>query len=366
MKINFDLNVLLYLAAMSLGLFSAILLLTAAKNKTANRLLAYLILAITGWLVDAFFRASGIYNQNANLYFLPIYYSFAFGPLLYFYVQAITNSAFRFKYIYLLHFIPVTIQALFYWIVTFKSYQYKYHIWFSLHQPYTYRIEYDGTWLSLVIYLILSIIYFNHYHSWLKDNYSNVSKKMLNWLKIALVVLVLVCITWVFEAYLRDFRNTYYQFDISTNLLCGVIYCIGIIGVQQTSITLNYEPINKEVKPASASFIADEHIARKIDDAMVKDKLYLNPELSLADLANHLSLPAKVVSANINAAFDKPFNTYVNAYRVEEIKQRLKSTDIEKFTLLGIAFESGFNSKTSFNRIFKDFTGKSPSDFIKK
>ncbi len=365
MKINFDINVACYLVAISIGIYTSILLFVSQKNRLANKILAFLLLAIVGWVFDAFFRATGIYQQKPSWYFLPIYYSFTFGPLLYLYVKAITNQAFVFGAKQWLHFIPVLLQAIFYWVVTFQSYQTKYFIWFNIHQPYTYRIEYDGTWLSLVIYLLLAFSYFKKYQSWVLNNYSNIGKKLLNWLKFSLITLILVCLAWLFEAFLRDFKNTYYQFDISTNLLCVIIFCIAIIGMQQATneVVFTAEALNT---PITTSAEADIEVMNLIEMAMREDKLYLHPELTLLDLAKHLQLPSKTVSYNINAASGKPFNTYVNNFRVEEVKARLNTTDLEKFTLLGIAFESGFNSKTSFNRIFKEFTGSSPSDFIKK
>ena len=366
MKIDFGIYPICYFAAVVLGLFSSALLLFSPKNKQANRLLGLLLLAITGWVLDAFFRVSNLYAQNAHLYFLPIYYSFAFGPLLWFYVQAITNSSFRFRLRYLLHFIPVFAQALFYWIVVFQSYSAKYYIWFNVHMPYTYRVEYDGTWLSLVIYLILSLLIVRDYQKWLNNNYSDVTRKMLNWLKVCLFLLILICICWLFEAFLRDTKNLYYKYDFSTGLLCLVVYILGAYSYRQSSLQLSYAPHTEVVAIPTAAVTPDDTIMARVALAMQKDKLYLNAELTLAELAKHLNLPGKIVSANINASFGKPFNTYINSFRVEEIKRRLAGIDAEKLTLLGIAYECGFNSKTSFNRIFKEFTGLSPSEYLKR
>ncbi len=365
MKINFDLNVIVYFAAISVGIYTSLLLWFSSKNRFANKVLSVLILSISGWVIDAFLRTSGIYRQYPSLYFLPIYYSFSFGPLIFLYVRSITNKEFKFSRFELLHFIPLLIQSSFYLFACFQSYQFKYDLWFRVHQPYTYRIEYDGTWLSLVIYIILSFRYFTKYQSWLANNYSNLSRKLLNWLKFSLLTLILVCIAWLFEAFLRDFRNTYYQYDFSTNLLCIVIYCMAVLGMQEADTLVEFKVENIADKPGLVNK-PDEAVIQLIDQAMTRHQLYLNPELTLAELADFLNLPAKTISYNINAGFNKPFNTYVNAFRVEEVKRRLLTADLGKFTLLGIALDSGFNSKTSFNRIFKEFTGSSPSDFIKK
>ncbi len=366
MKINFSLEVVLYLTAITLGLFSAITLLFSQKNKLANILLALLILSISGWILDAFFRVSGLYRQNPHLYFLPIYYSLGFGPLIYFYVQSLTLKNFRFQPKDFLHFLPVLIQAIFYLIISTKDYQTKYHVWFEIHQPYTYRIEYDGTWLSLVIYLILSLIYLHRYRTWIKNSYSNIFSKMLNWLYILLILQVFVCLSWLVEAILRDFRNTYYQYDFSTNLLSATVYCMGILGILQSNVEANYsdELFSKSKKLPHQNL--DLTLIRQIEELMLEQKPYLNPDLTLADFSQAFGQPPKTISYQINQHFQKPFNTFVNTYRVEEVKRRLAGKDLEKLTLLGIAYESGFNSKTTFNRIFKEFTGLSPTEFLKK
>lgn len=365
MKIIVGLYSISYFIAVVLGVFSSVLLIFSRRNRFANKLLGMMVLAITGWLFDAFLRVSGLYTQNADLYFLPIYYSFAFGPLLYLYVRAITNSCFKFKPIHLLHFIPVLIQALFYWIVVFHDYAFKYKVWFNLHLPYTYRIEYDGTWLSLVIYLICAELVVKNYQQRLKDNYSDVSQKTLNWLKICLLLMIITCVCWLFEAILRDAKNIYYKYDFSSDLLAVLVLILSVLSYRQANTDVMFSPEDL-AEPARSIASADQSVIQRIETAMAEGKLYLNPELSLAELARYINLPAKTVSLNINAAFNKPFNTYVNTWRVSEVKRRLGTTDAEKFTLLSIAYESGFNSKTSFNRTFKEITGSTPSKFIGK
>ena len=92
---------------------------------------------------------------------------------------------------------------------------------------------------------------------------------------------------------------------------------------------------------------------------------YLEPELTLSDLATRLKTNVSVVSMVINTAFAKNFNDYINEQRVNAFQQRAKSTDWAHLTLLGIAFDSGFNSKTTFNRAFKKHTGLSPTEWMR-
>ena len=89
--------VVLLFAVIAQAVFAAGLLWLARTNRLPNRLLALLMLAIALWLLDGFFRVANIYDQNPDWYFAPIYYSFAFGPLLYFYVRSLVNHDFRWE-----------------------------------------------------------------------------------------------------------------------------------------------------------------------------------------------------------------------------------------------------------------------------
>ncbi len=143
--ITFNGLVILFGAMIIIGLFAASVLFLRKENRLANRVLACFLIASSLWLIHSFMNIAGIFAQNANAYFNPIYYSFAFGPLIYFYVRSITNSSFKFKWIHVIHFIPVVMQASLYWFLAFQDYSYKRWYWENVHLPYTYRIEFNGT-----------------------------------------------------------------------------------------------------------------------------------------------------------------------------------------------------------------------------
>ena len=360
MQIRFDLTVLLLIVIISQSLFASGMLMFSKRNRLSSGLLAILIFIITLWLCDNFLRIAFIYRQWPNLYFLPIFYSFAFGPLLYFYVKSITNSHFRFKSKDILHFIPVIIQAALYFYLSTKPYDFKNWFWQDIHAPYTYRIEFDGTWISLTIYLILSFNLIRGYQKWIVNNFSEVSKIRLNWLKILLVILLVLCIQWPIEIVLRDFFNLYFEYDYSILMLGVIALVFGIGGLRQANlIAINYS--RPEMDKELPNFVADPLVMEKILSAMTAAKLYLNPTLNLVEFSKAIQVNSKVVSKHINAGLEKSFNDFVNEYRVGEVKRRLKTDDIKRMTILAIAYECGFNSKTSFHRIFKDYTGSAPS-----
>jgi AraC-like DNA-binding protein len=367
MQIQFSVEVLLSLFIINVGFFSAGLLWFWPRNRPANRLLAGLMAAISAWQIDGFFRLSGLYGQSADLYFLPIFYSLAFGPLIYFYVKSLTNSAFRIGWAQVWHFVPVMIQAGLYMFLSSQPYDFRNWFWVNVHEPVTYRIEFDGTLLSLLVYLGLSLRLLRQYGRYVQENFSETSQLTLRWLQILLLLLVIVTAQWAVETVLRDGYNIFYRFDYSHELLGLLLLVLGTAGLQQgnlTQVQFTGEPVPMpETATAKPAADIDPAWIDRVRRAMDVDKLYLNPTLTLNELAQHVGLNPKVVSQVINAGIGQSFNDFVNEYRVGEVKQRLRTDDLGRFTLLGIALESGFNSKTTFNRIFRQHTGQSPSAF---
>jgi YesN/AraC family two-component response regulator len=96
---------------------------------------------------------------------------------------------------------------------------------------------------------------------------------------------------------------------------------------------------------------------------MEKEKLYQEPELTLQQLAGKLEVPNYQVSQAMNEGLKKNFYDLVNGYRVEEAKRLLTDEKNKNFTILSVGFEAGFNSKTTFNTVFKKFTGLTPTAF---
>lgn len=351
---------ILLLLIISQSLLASGLLSFAKDNRRSNRLLAILILLLSLWLFDDLLRIGRIYRQQPNLYFLPIFYSFAFGPLIWLYVQSLTHDGFRLRTKHLWHFIPAILQGSLYWCLTFTSYHTKAWYWEHIHQPYTYRVEFDGTWLSLIIYGFLSFRLVADYQRWVKNNFSEISGIRLNWLKTILAALLVLCVQWLVEIVMRDGFNFYFNYDFTVQLLGVLLLILAIGGLRQSSLKgIQYEQPTVEKE----AFVPDSKVLQAITTAMEQDHLYLNPTLTLAELSAQLKLNSRVVSRHINACFEQSFSDYVNSYRVVAVKQRIDAGDLQKFTLLAIAMDCGFNPKTSFNRTFKELTGITPSDY---
>ncbi|MGI4736835.1 MAG: helix-turn-helix domain-containing protein [Janthinobacterium lividum] len=389
MQLAFTPVVVVLFAVVAQAVLAAGLLWWARCNQLPNRFLALLMLAIALWLLDGFFRVSGLYRQEPGLYFSPIYYSLAFGPLLYFYVRGLIEADFRWSWRHCgWHFAPVLVQAALYWWLRTQSYDFRNWFWQHVHRPYTYRLEFIGTWVSLTGYLLLSLRRLRQYQRWLADNFSDILALRLLWLRWLLVLLAVVSAQWLIELGLRELFGLYYRYDYSTELLGGVVFIIGLVGLRQAdrpavraaeadlsspelpaptpapaTAPAPAAPAAGRSSPALAAPPVDAAVAERIRRALEDEQLYLNPVLSLAEVAAHTGLAPKLISYTINAGLGRSFNDVVNGLRVAEVQRRLAQPDARRFTLLGIALESGFNSKTTFNRIFKQLTGTAPRDY---
>ncbi|MCB0707717.1 MAG: helix-turn-helix transcriptional regulator [Saprospiraceae bacterium] len=364
-SIALTLPVVLLAALIAQGVFAFLVLIFASSNKQANRFLALLLLSFSLWLVDSFYKASGLYGQLPNAYFQPIYYSFAFGPLIYFYVKSLTSESFRFQRKDWLHFIPVIIQAAFYWFLTSRNYEFKRWVWFEIHRPYTDRIEFDGTLLSLSIYLIFSIRLLFKYQSWLQNNFSEFSRISLHWLKITLSAMLVICIFWAIDVTLRDVFDVYRAHNFSEISMGFAILLLAFGGMQQGRIA-NIHFAERQQKNPETREVPDPVLLDQIIRRMEQQKDFLNPTLSLQEFAEALQLPARLVSTQINQGLHKSFVDFVNQYRVEEVQSKIQLGALDQYTLLALALDSGFNSKSTFNRVFKKQTGISPSEYINR
>jgi len=145
--------------------------------------------------------------------------------------------------------------------------------------------------------------------------------------------------------------NTHQILLLSENLNCTI---------EESTIDIDFETFSEN---NSAEI---ELWKSKIETLIEEDTLYKNPELTLSEVAKKLETNVSVISRMINQGFKMNFNDFINNYRIEEVKKAFDKGKHKKTTLLGIAFDCGFNSKATFNRAFKKNTGISPKEYLKK
>jgi AraC-like DNA-binding protein len=177
---------------------------------------------------------------------------------------------------------------------------------------------------------------------------------------------------------LSDYFDSYRLFS---QILFVLFYCyLGYNGLFQSKIfipELNNEykvDFKKEenqsnlVVKESQIFSSEDTsaIKNKLRDLMIKEKLYKNAKLTLRDLAIQMEMSNSTLSSFINTQLNTNFQNFINSFRIEEFKEKIKNREQDKYTLLSIATSCGFNSKPTFNRVFKQFEGCTPSEYVKR
>src|SRR5690554_4620443 len=224
-----------------------------------------------------------------------------------------------------------------------------------------------------VFYVSLSFLTIRKHQIKIKLFSSNTEDIDLNWLEYIIMVILGIVI----------FYTLYHLFfnPISLNLFINciflaAIYFVGYHSLKQKEIypieeNQRNELISLEEEGTSYSkkkITSDEEllsIKNRLEEIMQSQKPYLESDLNLIKLAQLLSVSTHQLSYVINTGFNKNFFQYINEYRVEKAKELLSDNTNDNLSILGIAFESGFNSKTSFNTTFKKMTGQTPSEFKK-
>lgn len=326
------------LAAIFVGLtFSLLLWFTKSINRSANRFLALAMLSMVLWM-------AGVAGDNAGL---CACFPMALGPFIYFYVRKLTLPDNKFNRADLLHFFPILSGLA------------------GSAFPEIRVVIYIVAFISVLLYLFMSSRLIESYYRQLKFN--EVSDRYRNQMRWLLRLLKVFCFLWLLwlPYIITDhfyFRNrlgieAYYPLFL---LLSGTMIWIAatVHSKPGAPAILDSSPAPRIPVPAAL-----KQKAVWLREAMESKCYYRDAELSLGSLAEKLGLTVHELSRIINVALKKNFNDLINEYRVADVIRRMHDPAFAHITLLGIALDSGFNSKSSFNRIFKEMTGKSPIEY---
>jgi AraC-like DNA-binding protein len=336
-------------------------------NVIANRWLAFFFFAV------ACAVASPVVTDDTVVRFIE-FSRFAMAPALYLSVLYFTSPGKRFKSIDLLHFIPFLLFAIFAVIpiipASFKDTLAQWVMQIThIHPGF---LVFMSVKLQAVIYWTLSWLRLRQHEKNVKLFASAISPIDLWWLRYLLVGLAMMLVLWLNQV----------LFDISFIITItpfgylAAVYFVAYFSLRQGEIFAFNQQAMVEIKEiiheekekpiARQSRLSDvdfETAKQKLEQLMTVDKLFLNSTLGLPELAAKMNASSHQVSYLINEGYGENFFQFINRYRVEEAKRLLTSEMHRHFNMLGIAFESGFNSKTTFNTTFKKVTGFSPSEY---
>ncbi|WP_208864629.1 helix-turn-helix domain-containing protein [Mucilaginibacter gossypiicola] len=365
---TYSLHITLYdvafLAAIFTGLtFSLLLWFTKNINFIANRFLAIAVLIIVLWMAWVLGNSIGLDVYVPHWSRLPFRFSLALGPFIYFYVLKITQPGYKLRLTDLLHFIPLLLQqCILAWGIGDNI---------SVATYYTPIFRQLGlilnmaAFISVLTYLYISFRLIESYYQQLKfNNVNDRYRNQMRWLSRLIRAFGLLWLLWLpYTA--TDYFYFHYQLGMQAYyplylLLAGMMIWIAATAHSKpgSSVMVQASPVFKT--PVSAELRQKGAWLRKVIEA---NRYYEDAELNLTSLAEKLGLTVHELSRIINVALKKNFNDFINEYRVAEVICKMLDPAFAHITLLGIALESGFNSKSSFNRIFKQLTGKSPAEY---
>lgn len=354
--------ILLAIGALQGILYGYVLWNTKTIHQKANRFLAAILFFFSYRLLAEILHFFGLGRYDTWYYFL-LEFNWIYGALIYFFVRNYVQPKFQFQRKDWVHFIPVAIEIVwsfyiksqnFYWDGTRESLTWLgywgYVAW--MHYPTMYIIS----GMLLIFYTRKSLAILKHPEE--TKGYKLIPEK-IQWIKrvvysLGIFAAIFTLVT-VVDFLFFDYAFNFFGYPIFI-IMAILTYWLGLEGFsrrKEVAFKIIDIPTEKEHHQL-------QEIAGKIRLAMDAQKLYKNPELNLNSLAKSIDVKPYLVTKTLAIIFDSKFSDYINKQRFEALKLLLENPENEKFTLLSLAFEAGFNSKASFNRTVKRITNKSP------
>ncbi|MEO1053463.1 MAG: helix-turn-helix transcriptional regulator [Bacteroidota bacterium] len=359
------------------GEFLAIFLFTSAKgNRRANRLLAFHILLFSTIIfVPEFLKQ--FYTEVPHLINTSFPLLFLFGPSLWFYSRFLIGERTRFKWVDALHLIPFL--ACVAYLLPFYLLAPEAKITFfqgmlSQGLSLAFKVGWALECVHVFAYLIATYYLLYKHDFRLKDLFSNIKNINFSWLRYLVLghemiwtTYFVLLIIYVVNDSLVLYGPYHYVFGFA---MSAFVYGIGYIGWKQPEFFASNMTVGADIPSVDHKYLRSgllpNEAARYEKELMayvLSKKPYKNSNLSLKDLSQAVSIPTNHLSQVLNERVGMNFYDFVNYHRIEEAKQLLSDSDKADFTILEVAYESGFNSKSTFNTAFKKHTKMTPSQF---
>ena len=345
------------------------LLFQSGSKSLSNKLLAAFLMAKA--LCISAFLAFRLYDVTLQFFPHAFYFgssfTIAWGPLLFLYIKSITISGNKLTAIDYLHFTPFLVHLL-YLSITFHihSVETKREIiesgnLFSAEMQDTVTLF---TQVSILIYTVAAFILVQKYHKAVKQNCSNTENLKLNWVYL---VLLGFGFKWLFDI---SYITTTSIFEVEGTVVLALsrlalfifINILFFKSLKHPFLTQdNQLPVLSGKKTLSTS--RKQRYKEMLLSYMEQHKPYMDPDLTLNDLANSISIPTRSLSEVINDELGQNFYDFINGYRIKASQVLLTEERNAKKTVLEVLYEVGFNSKSAFNNAFKKKTGMTPSQY---
>ena len=344
------------------------LLFFSAKQRQANRLLAVLIFLLTLASFDVYGSLINWFGLSLLAFFtqlVPLIVVMPIGPLMYFYIRSFLDPSFTIGSKQRLQFLPVIIDLVSPLAALIFVLGVQAGIIPNKPAPWvifidTYNVYSDiPRWISLAVYVWLSFKYLSIYKINNKTTTGFRWLQHFTWLLTGfLVIWLLYLVPYVIPRYTEVMLDNFDWYPVYVPITV-LIYWLGIKGYIISWQHLVTEKRTEALLPATTV----DPVLALLKKAMEEDRLYLNDTLTLQIVSRHTGIAPKTISAILNQHLHKNFNEYVNEYRVALFKEKILQEEAGQLTLTGIAYDCGFSSQATFQRVFKQLTGMSPSAY---
>lgn len=384
----------LYDLLLLFAVFQGILLIIAIPsmqnyNRAANR---WLVITIAVASLMILLRTIGGYREASQAFgkilLLPDFILFLYMPAFYIYLQKLLFNHSEKPVRQFALFLPVLLQC-FVYLPFFLISDRELHLQFLVRDAKLFGVFLGTGLLALgwnTYFWFLFRKTFRFYREQYQSHFSY--EQNLHYLNTVMFIQGLCLGLWYFLFVMLGL-GYWFGFNV-TQIVEGsvdaiwlafstITYFVGYFAIHQPEIfKLSSQPqslfeaatnaADEEVPEGSGSRKVEQiedlaGLKRQVEEFMAKDKPYTNPKLSLSELAGKLKVSQHILSRVINDGFEKNFFDFINSYRIDDFKKRVDNPRFKNYTLLSIAYEVGFNSKTAFNRSFKKITGQTPRDY---
>lgn len=396
-RLSLDWLHLVALAGAAQGVLLAIVLAFRRRNRTANRLLAVLMLAFSLHLATVVYHGAGLERTWPHFFGVSYPLPFLYGPLVWLYALTAADRERGLRWRDALHLVPfvgLVLAALPIYLMSGAEKVAFYHRLLADQRPPLLQLADPLKLVSGIAYTVATILFLRRHRERVKESYSTLERVNLRWLlwlgAAAAGIWTLAVAFHVLESTgtVRLGRGD----EIVTLALAVLVYAVGYRGLRQPEVfrfeTAEHRvPAQLRAAPAVAESVAPppepsaepepapryersgltDREAKRIRDALLSvmdgEQPWRDSDLTLADLADRLGTTPHKLSEVLNAQLCATFYDFVNGYRVREVQRRILAGDAERLTILSLALDAGFASKSTFNAVFRKHAGKTPSEF---
>jgi AraC-like DNA-binding protein len=359
-------TILIY-AGIVQGFYISFLLIRNKARNGANKYLAILLITMSLSIAHSIFVIPEIHKTLYDPYRIKEPFLMLVIPLIWLYVRKLDQPLFRFSILSGLHFLP---------FIIFMSVSIPAFVHGSDSKPAHFLSEhsflFDG-----IIWGVILIQYSVYLHQILKltrsyrfraeQELSNIENVDIAWVKtfIYAFIIVLALLAIMFVTAMHNITVDWMNRIVSL-VFSITVFTLGSKGLFQQSIFSNTDNLKISLSLSDEAIrpkIINEQLKRILLEYMDNQKPYRDFDLTLTSLAKQVKMNRNQLSEVINNSIGCSFYDFINRYRVDDVKQMLTLPSYKNYTLLAIAYEAGFPSKSTFNSIFKKFTGLTPSEY---